>query len=514
MANEKINEKQECIVGIDIGSSHVKVSIGYKQENGLLNVKGVEIQNVNDSVKDGSIVQVMELGKAIEAAKSALERELNVTLKDAYVGISGSAVSCARYEDFVSINSPNNLITESDVHDLTERINKVSTNNEDKIIERILQRYIIDDRQEVRNPVGAFGTKLSAEYLLVLCSKVQIDRIKQTLFQARLQYKGICVNPIAQSLALLSKEEQDEGVAIVDIGCDLTDISVVRNGKVCYFASLPIGASSINNDLAQFVSASKSNIEKLKKSYGEAIAENIPLDATCSVEVLGHSRKQILQRNVVEIIEERLKDIARFALKSLREAKLSNKIPCGVLLTGGSTYLSNIDKLFSREMNMSVRCADTLYGVDEFSKENVLASTQSVVVGVMLHGLQHTSGSEVEPVHTPQPQVVPPIQRTPPTPPTPPVQPTPPTPPVQTTQPVPPTPAEPEDNGEEGGEQKVDNTTQRTEQPPQKSENTQKKEKKEKKGINIGGQLRGWGERITSAFDNFLGNGNDKKDYL
>ena len=520
MVNETINETKEYIVGIDIGSSTVKVSVGEKQKDGSLSVKGVEIQSVNDSVKDGSIEQIMELGKAIDAAKSALEKELNLTLKDAYVGISGAAVSGALYEDFVYINSANNLITESDVRDLTERINKVTTHNNDVIIERILQRYIISDKQEVRNPVGAFGTKLSAEYLLVFCNKVQIERIKQALFHAKLQYKGVCVNHIAQPLALLSKEEQDEGVAIVDIGCDLTDISVVRKGRVCFFASLPIGASSINFDLAQFVSASKSNIEKLKKFYGEAIAENISLDETCSVEVLGHSRKQILKRNVVEIIEERLKDIARFTLKRLREAKLSNKIPCGVILTGGSAYLTNIDQLFSREMNMSVRCADTLYGVDDISKDNVLTTTQSIVVGIMLHGMQHTIGSEVS--HTRQEVTAitpPPTQQTPPTPPIPPIHQAPPT-PTPTPTPTPPTPpvkekdsepevdSEPDDNGKPG----KGNTT---DTPPIKEPApTGGKPGKGRTGINIGGKVMGWIDGISSTFDNLLGNGGNKKDYL
>lgn len=406
MGNEEFKERRECVVGIDIGSSTVTMSIGYKCKDGLLDIQGVEIQSVGDSVKDGTILNIVELGSAISTAKMELEKYLDITLKDAYVGISGSEVYCARYEDFVYISSPNSLITDADIRDLTERIQKVSTNSEDQIVERVLQRYIIDDRQEVKNPVGAFGSKLSAEYLLVLCRKRQIERIKQTLYQAGLEFRGLCVNPMVQHLALLNSEEMEAGVAIVDIGSDLTDISVIRQDKVCFFASLPIGASSINNDLSQFVSASKSNIEKLKRTHGSAIAENIPITATCSVEVLGHSRKQILQRNVVEIIEERLKDIARFVMKALKDAKLSSKIPGGVVLTGGSTYLSNIAELFAREMNMTVRCANTLYGINEESKGSVLPHTQSVVVGIMLYAAQHANcivndKPQVKPIATP-----------------------------------------------------------------------------------------------------------------
>lgn len=391
MGNEEFNEKRECVVGIDIGSSSVTMSVGYKTNDNLLDIKGVDIQKVGDSVKEGTITHVMDLGNAISEAKRSLEKELNVTLRDAFVGISGADVYCAGYVDFVYVSSANGLISETDVQDLTTRINKVSPNSEYEIVDRILQRYIVDDKQEVRNPIGAVGSKLSAEYLLVLCHKRQLDRVKQTLFQAELSARNIYVNPIVQPLALLSKEEMEEGVAIVDIGSDLTDISVVLHGHVCFFASLPIGSSSINNDLSQFISATKLNIEKMKKTYGNAIAEKVSPTATCRVEVLGKSYKQILQRNIAEIIEERLKDIARFTLRCLRDAKVSSKIPCGIVLTGGPTYLSNIDELFAREMKMSVRCATTLYGITEESREMLLPQVQSATLGVMLSGIQHSS---------------------------------------------------------------------------------------------------------------------------
>ena len=445
MDNGMTKERRECVVGIDIGSSNVVMSVGYKQEKGQqLDVVGVEIQSVGDNVKDGAIENVIELGNTIAKAKEELERELNLSLNEAYVGISGTSVYGALYEDFVYVGASNKLISEADVRDLTERIQKISTNNEYEIVERVLQRYVVDDRQEVKNPVGAFGSKLSAEYLLVLCNKKQLERAKQTLYTAGIKFGGLCVNPMVQPLALLSDEEKEEGVAIIDIGGDLTDISVVRQGKVCFFASLPIGASTINSDLSQFISASKGNIEKLKKTFGEAIAENISIESTCSVELLGRSRKQILQRNIGEIIEERLKDIARFALKSLKDAKLTSKIPCGVILTGGSAYLSNIELLFAREINMPVRLATNLYGVSEGSKDMLLPYTQSTVLGVMLRGAQKSSfvaqptAKGVQPTPMPTPSAA-----TYPSAPTAPIAPTMPTPePRPTPTPVP-TPAEP-----------------------------------------------------------------------
>jgi cell division protein FtsA len=152
---------------------------------------------------------------------------------------------------------------------------------------------------------------------------------------------------------------------------------------------LPIGASSINNDLREFLRIPKKDIDLLKRRYGAAVAENVAADIAVPVKTTGHAKKQILQRNIAEIAEERLKDIAGFIMRELKASKLSATIPCGVILTGGSAYLADIEELLSREMNMEVRLGHTLNGLDDESQEKVVAFPQSVVLGLLLYGAQH-----------------------------------------------------------------------------------------------------------------------------
>ena len=383
-------DNKEYIIGIDIGSSNVVMAAGVRNKDGEISVLGVDVQSVEGCVKNGDIVNYIELGNAITKAKSALEQDLGLRLNSSYVGISGKSVYCVRYEDYVEINNQTGCVTENELRELHSRIEMVVSSGGDEIIERTPLRYCIDDHQEVKNPLGSFGRKLSATYLFVLVSRQQIDMVNRALYRAEIKTNGLCVSPTLLPRLLLSETEREEGAVIVDIGGDLTDISIVYGQKLWYFSSLPIGASSINNDLRDFLRIPVKDIDQLKRKYGSAIAERVSEKVTVPVKTASQARKQILQRNIAEIIEERLKDIAGFVSRELKAAKCASKVPCGVVLTGGSAYLSNIEDLFARELNMEVRLGRFLNGLDDDSQLQVSAFPQSVAMGLLLYGAQHT----------------------------------------------------------------------------------------------------------------------------
>ena len=386
---QRVDMENKYIIGIDIGSSNVTMAVGTQKEDGEISVLGVEVQKIEDCVKDGDIANHLLLGDAIARAKSALESDLQLKLNSAYIGISGRSTYCVRYEDYVYINEKTGCVTDLEMRELNARIDAVAPSGTDVIIDRIPLRYCIDDRQDVTNPLGSYGHKLSVTYLYVMAGRHQIDRVNRALYRAGIKNSGLCISPTLLPDLLLTPEEQEEGIAIVDIGGDLTDIAVVREGKLHYFSSLPIGSSSINNDLHNALSIPKRDIDRIKHKYGSAVASAVPEDAAISIKTAGHAKKQILQRNIAEIAEERLKDIAQFVLRELRAAKFSTRIPCGIVLTGGATYLSNIDQLFARELNMEVRLGDMLYSLDDESQELVCAKPQSVAMGLLLYGAQH-----------------------------------------------------------------------------------------------------------------------------
>lgn len=404
-------ENKEYIVSIDIGSYGVVMSVGEKNENGPLHIRGVEFVEIEDCVKDGDICNYQTLGDAIIKAKRALENELNLELKSAYVGISGRSVYCVRYEDYIDVKSRDMSISAEDVRELNNRIEEVSAGGGDVIVQRLPLRYRVDERQEVKNPIGSFGRRLSATYLFVISSKQQVDRVNLAMFKAEMEVAGLCINPVVMADAILSKDEREAGVAIVDIGGDVTDISIIREGKLWYFASLPIGGSAINNDLHEFLKIPKADIEQKKRKYGASIAESIPLDALVPINMPGRAKKHILKRNIAEITEARLKDIASLVLRELQSTKMQRKLNGGVILTGGSAYLSDIDQLFAQELNMDVRVCDTIYGVDEESAARLSCCNETAVIATMLYGAKHLAciTNDKEPITKDTPKENPPL---------------------------------------------------------------------------------------------------------
>ena len=397
-------DKKSYIVGVDIGSSQVVVAVGTMEDNGQVKILGLETQPVGDSVKNGSIQNVVNLGQAIKQAKIELEKTLSIRIQEAYVGISGESAYCATYSDHVFIrNQADGCITHEDLRELDERMLKVTPGNSDEILERIPQRYIIDDHQEVSDPVGRYGKKLSAQYLFLLCNNQHKERICRALHNADMRLLKLCITPAVLPELLLSNDEREYGAAIVDIGSELTDISIVHSGHLCYFASLPIGGSAINKDLLTFVQTTKEEIEKTKRRYGSVVPQEIPDNTTVAIKMPGRPNRVVLHRNIAEVTEARVKDIARFVQNEIREAKFSSKITCGMVLTGGTALLNGIDELFSKETNNSARIGETLYGIDEESRQNIASYSQSAAVAILLYGAKSKPCSTIEILQTATP---------------------------------------------------------------------------------------------------------------
>lgn len=381
-------EKKSYIVGVDIGSSNVVVVVGTRNPDGSLNIDGIASRPVAGGVTSGRIDNVRSVGTAIREAKGELEEELGIRINEAYAGISGSFIRCASYTDHVFIKDSSRCITKEDVAALHERMRNVLADDGEQIMDRIPQNYVVDDGSETADPIGAFGRKLSSTFLFVLCSKEQIERVKMSFHNAGLRLLDICVNPAVSPDVLLSDEERDEGTAVIDIGGGTTDVSIVRGGKLRYVASVPIGASTIDADLHAFGIA-KINAEQMKKKFGSAVADMVSPDISVPIQMPGQTKKDFLQVNLVKIIEARLKDIAEFAWDEIRGAKFASRIPCGIVLTGGSALLENIDELFRRETGANVRLGAARYGIDEESQQKIGTYAHSTAVAILLFGAEH-----------------------------------------------------------------------------------------------------------------------------
>ena len=254
-------EKKNYTVAVDLGCSSVVVAVGEKTPEGLLDVACVVTKPV-EGVNAGRIENIELVSRAIREAVSEAEQQLGIRITEAYAGISGDFVRCARHTDHVFVYDPQNGVNQKDVDALFDRMRNVQAPDDETIMERVPQNYMVDDNQEVRNPVGSFGKKLSSTFNFILCLKTPMQRLDMALKRLGIKMLGVMSDALATPEAVLLPDEKEEGVAVVDVGGGVTDVTVYYRNVVRYVASIPMGASAINRDI-RTMSVPEKHVESL-----------------------------------------------------------------------------------------------------------------------------------------------------------------------------------------------------------------------------------------------------------
>ena len=380
-------ERKNYTVAVDLGSSSVVLAVGERTPEGLMDVAFVVTKPV-EGVHAGRIENIELVSRAIRDAVSEAEQQLGIRITEAYAGISGDFVRCARHTDHVFVYDPQNGVNQKDVDALFDRMRNVQAPDDETIMERVPQNYMVDDNQEVRNPVGSFGKKLSSTFNFILCQKTPMQRLDMALKRLGIRMLGVVPDAMAIPEAVLLPDEKEEGVAVVDVGAGVTDVTVYYRNVVRYVATIPMGASAINRDI-RTMSVPEKHVESLKQKYGSAVAELAPEDKLIRVNGrTAREAKDILLRNLATVIEARATDIVEFVQQELKDSGYADKLAYGIVLTGGSAKLKDLDELFRRVTGLDVRVAVPETGLTESSKEKVADPSCSTVVGILLHGAE------------------------------------------------------------------------------------------------------------------------------
>ena len=388
-------ERKNYAVAVDLGSSNVVVAVGEKAAEGQMEVASIVSKPV-EGVNAGKIENIELVSRAIREAMSEAEEQLGIRITEAYAGISGDFVRCARHTDHVFVYDPQNGVNQKDVDALFDRMRNVQAPDDETIMERVPQNYVVDDNQEVKNPVGSFGKKLSSTFNFILCLRTPMQRLDMALKRLGIKMLGVTSNAIATAEAVLLPDEKEEGVAVVDIGGGVTDVAVYYRNVVRYIATIPMGAMAINRDI-RTMSVPEKHVESLKQKYGSAVADLAPEDKLIRVNGrTAREAKDILLRNLATVIEARATDIAEFVLQEIRDSGYAGKLAYGIVLTGGSAKLKDVDELFRRVTGMDVRIASAETGVAEESREKVVDPAYATAVGILLKGAEQGACAVIE----------------------------------------------------------------------------------------------------------------------
>lgn len=396
--------KGKQIVAIDVGSSNVVIAVGSAMDDGSVDIQGIVSEPVS-GVMSGRIENNEMVARSIATAKSKIEKQLGILITEAYAGMSGDFIRCVQVEDHV--HAQDESISRRDLEELHRRMLTVKMPDDREIIISMEPlRYMIDDKV-VEEPCGAYGHRLKATYNFVLCDKKMRDRLAGCIKSQGISVKEFVPNVLVSHLGIATTDEVVDGTVIINLGAGLTDVSVLQGGKVCYAASIPMGANAINDDIRS-LSITK-YVEDLKIMYGSAIADECEDDLIVFPQKYHFMVKSILRRNLVIAIEARLKEIADWVKREIKEAKCGSRFRPAVLLTGGGARMKGIERLFMRELGYDdVRVVYPEYDITSESQiDHISTPAYSTVVSLLIHGAKRGSCAvAVVPQPAPRKEVV------------------------------------------------------------------------------------------------------------
>ena len=379
--------KERQIVAIDVGSSNVVIAVGAIEDDGRVNIQGIVSEPI-EGIDAGRVENSETAGRAVKAAKERIEQELNIKITEAYAGLSGDFVRCVQVTDYVYVQDDgSNQVTERDLDDLDRRMRSVKLpDDREEILSMEAIRYTIDDKV-VDIPVGAYGHMLKATYNFILGDRAMRDRLNQCLMRQGIKVKEFVPNALISHLSVATDEDIEEGAVIVDLGGGVTDVSVLLRGKVRHIASIPIGADAINNNIRAY-GIPANYVENLKRRYGSALTD-LATDDKIVFPVRRGVPKSILRRNLATIIEARLKEIAEWVRREIKEAGCGTRFSPILLITGGGAEMQNIETLFARELGIDeVRAVYPEYGFTENLTDVITTTAYATVASLLRFGAE------------------------------------------------------------------------------------------------------------------------------
>ena len=382
-----IVEKKNYIVAIDIGTSAIKVAVGSIASGGAMHIECVVTEPCQE-MDAGLVNNINLVGVALRAAREKAEKLAGIAITDAYVSVSGKFMRCARYTDHVFVSASDNCISQQDVRSLHDRMRNVKAADNEIIMDFFPVCYKSEMGVEMKNPVGSYSKQLNATYNFILCEKQAKDRFQRLFLDAGIKIQEMFAGASVMSESLVTAEEKEEGVAVVDVGSGVTDVAIYHGGALCYMVSIPIGGESINSDIHHYSGQIPvSAIEPLKRAHGSAMV-SLASNTTINIQKGTRTIATLQSLNLTAIIEARMTDIVEYVWNEIREANLAKKIPSGIVLTGGVANLKNVAELFQRITGVETRVACAELGLTVESLEGAALPEYTMAVSLLMRGAQ------------------------------------------------------------------------------------------------------------------------------
>ncbi len=346
------------IVGLDIGTTKIVAIAGRKNEYDKIEILGHGHSN-SSGVNHGMVLNIEECNKCIEAAlQDCKDKNPFLEIKEVYVGVAGHHIKSIQTQGKRVIQSEDDVVSRKDVEMLIKEQFKTSIHPGDQIIDVIPQEFMIDSHGPFlrENVVGMSANNLRANFHIITADKDAIKNIKRAVTRSSLSIKDFELQPLASAAAVMSPEDIEMGVAIIDIGGGTTDLAVFHDGIIKHTAVIPRAGVNITQDIKSGLGVLKSQAEMMKKQFGVALADEVSSNTFISIpSIRGHKPKEISAKNLAKIIQARMEEILDHVLHHLRQLNLEDKLHGGVILTGGGSQLKHLKQLTEFKLGLPAR---------------------------------------------------------------------------------------------------------------------------------------------------------------
>jgi len=382
----KAKEQKNLIVGLDIGTSKIVAIVAEILPEGRLEIIGMG-QTPSRGLKKGVVVNIESTVNAIQRALEEAELMADCKIREVYTGIAGSHIRSLNSHGMVAIKDKE--VGQSDVDRVIETARAVIIPTDQQVLHILTQEFIIDGQEDVREPLGMSGVKLEVKVHIVTGAISAAQNIIKCVRRCGLEVRDLILQPLASSMAVLSEDEKDLGVCLVDIGGGTTDIAVFTGGAIRHTSVIPIAGDQITNDVAMALRTPTADAEDLKVKYGCALRQLA--DAKEMIEVLGvgdRPARQLSRQTLAEVIEPRVEELYSLVQAELRRSGFEELLSSGIVITGGSSAMEGMAELGEEVFHMPVRLGMPQYvgGLAEVVRNPRFATG----VGLLLAGMdQH-----------------------------------------------------------------------------------------------------------------------------
>ena len=385
-------EQGNYSVGLDIGTTKIVAIIGKENEYGKIEVLGIG-RSKSLGVHRGVVNNITQTIQSIQQAVDQAQSNSGLTIGSVVVGIAGQHIRSLQHSDYITRANSEEVINEDDLDKLCNQVYKLVMLPGEEIIHVLPQEYKVDGQAEIKQPIGMYGGRLEANFHVVVGQVSSIKNIGRCIKSAGLDLGNITLEPLASSDAVLSQEEKEAGVALLDIGGGTTDLAIFKDGIIRHTAVIPFGGNVITEDIKEGCSIIEKQAELLKIKFGSAWpGENKDNEIVSIPGLRGREPKEITLKNLSKIIHARIVEIVEqvyVEIKNYGHEEQKKKLIAGIVLTGGGSQLKHLKQLVEYITGMDTRIGYPNEHLAGDSDEEIASPLYATAVGLLMNAVKN-----------------------------------------------------------------------------------------------------------------------------